>query len=132
MKYFTIHELTKSATAKAKRIDNTPTDEVIQNLIELVDKVLDPLREAWGRPIIVNSGYRSPKLNSAVGGVPTSHHVKGMAVDITAGTRYGNEQLFKLVQKLKLPFTQLIDEKNFQWVHVSFDKNNIKKEILHL
>ena len=132
MKYFTIHELTKSATAKAKRIDNTPTEEHLENLIALVENILDPLREAWGRPIIVNSGYRCQRLNVAVGGSPTSQHMKGMAADITAGTRYGNEQLFKLAQKLKLPYCQLIDEKNFQWVHISYDKNNIKRQILHL
>ena len=74
MKYFTINELTKSATATSKGIDNTPTKEVVGNLTTLVDKVLDPLREAYGKPIKVNSGYRCPKLNKAVGGSATSQH----------------------------------------------------------
>lgn len=72
MKYFTIDELCKSDTAKAKRIDNSPSDEIIHNLTSLVDKVLDPLRESYGKAIRVNSGYRCPALNKAVKGSKTS------------------------------------------------------------
>ena len=61
MKYFTIVELTKSATASRRGIDNTPSSTIKANLTELVDNILDPLREAWGAPIIVSSGYRCPK-----------------------------------------------------------------------
>ena len=67
MKYFTIEELTRSTTARLRGIDNTPSQQVINNLIALVDNVLDPLREAWGKPIHVNSGYRCRALNKAVG-----------------------------------------------------------------
>lgn len=74
MKYFTITELTKSSTAAAKGIDNTPSKEIIVNLTTLVDKVLDPLREWYGKPIYVTSGYRCEALNKAVGGVATSYH----------------------------------------------------------
>ena len=65
MKYSTIEELTRSATARRLRIDNTPPASAVTALKELVDKVLDPLREAWGGPIRVNSGYRCPLLNKA-------------------------------------------------------------------
>ena len=82
MKYFTIEELTRSTTAQLRNIDNTPSPQVISNLTALVDNILDPLREAWGKPIRVNSGYRCPKLNSAVGGSATSEHRYGMAADI--------------------------------------------------
>ena len=68
MKFFTIKELTRSSTALRKKINNSPTEEVKNNLIELVDKILDPVREKWGKPIIVSSGYRCPTLNVAVGG----------------------------------------------------------------
>ena len=77
----------------------------------LVEKILDPLREAWGRPIFVNSGYRSPALNKAVGGVATSHHLRGMAADITTGNATDNRRLYQLAQKLNLPYTQLIGKK---------------------
>jgi hypothetical protein len=74
MKYFTIKELTKSSTAEAKGIDNTPTPEVEHNLTALVDNVLDGVRAIYGKPITVNSGYRCPELNKAVGGSVTSDH----------------------------------------------------------
>lgn len=74
MKYFSIEELCASSTAKARKIDNTPSQEAVNNLIKLVDNVLDPLRELYGKPIKVNSGYRCPQLNKAVGGVSNSEH----------------------------------------------------------
>ena len=93
MKYFTIEELTRSTTARQRGIDNTPSQQVIDNLTALVNNVLDPLRQAWGKPIHVNSGYRCPALNKAVGGVPHSQHMLGEAADITAGSRDANCQL---------------------------------------
>ena len=131
MKYFTIRELTKSTTAIKKGIDNTPTKEVTSNLIYLIDNILDPLREAWGEPLIVTSGYRCPKLNKAVGGSATSQHVKGQAADIRTlkDTPEENKRLFELVQKLGLPFDQLINEYNYDWVHVSYSKRH-RRQIL--
>lgn len=79
--YFIIEELTSSRTAKENKIDNTPSPEIIKNLQELIN-FLNPLREAWGKPIIVNSGYRCPKLNSLLKGSATSAHLYGFAVDI--------------------------------------------------
>ena len=133
MKYFTIRELTKSTTAIKKGIDNTPTREVTSNLIYLIDNILDPLREAWGEPLIVTSGYRSPKLNKAVGGSATSQHVKGQAADIRTlkDTPEENKRLFELVQKLGLPFDQLINEYNYDWVHVSYSKRH-RRQILKI
>lgn len=131
MKYFTIKELSKSSTATQKKIDNTPNSEIVSNLKQLVDYILDPLRERYGKPIKVNSGYRCPALNKVVNGSKSSQHMKGLAADITAGSLKENKILFELVQELKLPFDQLIDEKNFRWIHVSFSKNP-RKQILHL
>lgn len=131
MKYFTIKELCKSSTAIQKGIDNTPNSEIVSNLEQLVDKVLDPLREEFGEPIIVNSGYRSPALNKAVKGAANSQHVSGQAADITTGSKFGNKRLFILAQKLNLPFDQLIDEKNYSWIHISHSPRN-RKQVLHL
>lgn len=131
MKYFTIKELCKSSTAIHKGIDNTPDSEIVNNLKKLVEYILDPLRERYGKPIHVNSGYRCPALNKAVNGSKTSHHMTGLAADITAGSVAKNKILFNLIQELDLPFDQLIDEKNFSWVHVSFSEKP-KKQILHL
>ena len=132
MRNFTIQELTASATAAAKKIKNDPTPEAVENLKLLVNNVLDPLRDAYGKPIRVDSGYRSPALNAAVKGSKTSQHLKGQAADITGGSKQENKKLFELAQELNLPYCQLIDEKNFSWVHISYDKNNVKRQILHL
>lgn len=131
MKYFTFKELTYSNTAIARSIDNTPKEDEIKALTALVDNVLDPLREWYGKPIIVNSAYRSVTLNKAVGGVSSSQHVKGQAADITAGSKAENKKLFDYI-KDHLEFDQLIDEKNFSWVHVSFNKNGNRKQVLKL
>lgn len=132
MKYFTINELCRSSTAAIRGIDNTPNEEIKRNLTTLVDKVLDPLREAWGKPLVISSGYRCPELNKAVGGSKTSHHMRGMAADLDTGDRTENRKLYNLVLSLNLPFTQLIDEHNFDWVHISLDPANVKRQQLKL
>ena len=120
MKYFTIAELTRSTTAQLRGIDNTPSQQVIDNLTALVENVLDPLRQAWGAPIHVNSGYRCPALNKAVGGVPASQHMLGQAADITAGLRAKNQSLYRLLRQLNLPVDQAINEHDFRWLHASY------------
>ena len=137
MKYFSIDELCASSTARQRNIPNVPSDLSVRNLILLVDNILDPLREAYGKPIRVNSGYRSIALNKAVGGASSSQHMTGQAADITAGSRKENQKLFDLVQKLKLPFDQLIFEKGSlkegpDWVHVSFNESRNRRQILYL
>lgn len=133
MKYFTITELCASQKAKAYGINNhTISATVADNLVRLVDNVLDPLRKAYGKPITVSSGYRCEKLNRLVGGVTNSDHLLGMAADLDVGSKEENKKLFQLILKLKLPFKQLINEHNYDWVHVSFDINNIKMQTLNL
>lgn len=132
MKYFTMKELTKSSTSDKLGIDNTPTPEASVALSNLVTHVLDPLREMYGKPITVNSGYRCPKLNAAVGGAKTSQHMRGEAADITAGSKTENKKLFELIRD-NLPFDQLIDESNYSWVHVSYvSSSKNRKQILSL
>jgi uncharacterized protein YcbK (DUF882 family) len=132
MKYFTIEELTTSKIAQRLKIDNKPSAEVINNLTKLVDNVLDPLREAWGKSITVNSGYRSPELNKAVKGSKTSWHLQGCAADITAGSPHLNEKLYNKIRELKLPYCELIDEHQMTWVHVAYNgtarPENVKKQ----
>lgn len=121
-KYFTINELTKSSTAQRLHINNNPTQEVKDNLNKLIDNVLDPLRELYGKPIIVNSGYRCTKLNKAIGGAKNSQHLVGQASDIRTvqNTKESNKELFDLIKNSKLPFDQLINEYDYNWVHVSY------------
>lgn len=132
-KYFTIPELCKSDTAVQRGIDNTPTAEIEQNLTELIDKLLDPVRELFGGPITVNSGYRCEQLNKAVGGSKTSSHRTGCAADITVGSFSDNVRLFNLILSSGLTFDQLIDEYNYSWIHVSYKPDGTnRQQILHL
>lgn len=131
MKYFTMHELTRSSTADLHDLDNIPDDNDRANLIALVDNVLDPLRKAWGSPIYVNSGYRSDELNKLVGGVKNSEHRFGRAADIDTRSIVNNKKLFKLAIALNLPFRQIILEEGGKWVHISYNANDIKREILY-
>lgn len=119
MEHFTFTEFERSDTATRHAIDNTLPDHLRGNVAALVDNVLDPLRKAWGKPLTVTSGYRCPRLNKAVGGKPTSQHLRGEAADITTGSPTDNRRLFQLALDLNLPFDQLIDESGFSWLHVS-------------
>ena len=132
MKYFTVAEFVKSDTADRRAIDNRLPKELLPNVQALVNNVLDPLREAYGKPIRVNSGFRCPALNKAVKGSATSDHMNGRAADITAGSPKENKRLFYLIQELGLPFDQLIDEKHFSWVHVSYREGANRNQVLAL
>ena len=125
--YFTIEELCRTSS----KYDNTPTLEAKVNLATLIQNVLNPLREMYGKPIKVNSGYRSPMVNKDKKGAVNSDHLKGMAADITGGSKEENKILFDLI-KNNLAFKQVIDEYDFSWVHVSFDIKNNKKQILKI
>lgn len=136
MKYFTIEELCASDIAERKKIDNTPNADARLRMQRLIEQLLDPIRAAWGGPITVNSGYRCPELNRAVGGVATSQHLKGEAADITVGSAGDNKRLFDKIVELqkagKIAFDQLIDESNYAWVHVSYRSGKNRNQILHL
>lgn len=131
-KYFSVEELTRSWTASELKIDNTPNTDQTNNLILLIDIVLDPIRELWAKPIYVNSGFRSDALNKAVNGVPNSQHLKGQAADINTGSVVENEELFNIILNSDIEFDQLIDEKNFGWIHISYNYEGNRKQILHL
>lgn len=134
MKHFTINELCKSATATKLGINNTPPAAVVMNLRYLAEIILDPLREAYGKPIYVNCGYRCPELNKAVGGSRTSQHLTGLAADIHVKGE-SNAVLYELVKRYRLPFDQLILEKgtirNPQWVHLSVSRTKNRGEVLY-
>ena len=136
-KNFSYDELIASSTAKRLGLDNTPTPEEKEKLRELAEDILQPIRDAWRAPIIVNSAYRSEQVNKAVGGVKNSQHRLGEAADITIGGRERNRKLFnfiyKLIQKGDIKVGQLIDEYNYQWIHVSLPrKNKENNQIIHI
>lgn len=123
--YFTITELTRSATAKARGIDNTPTAAVRVKLQTLITECLDPIRRIYGRPIIVSSGYRCPALNAAVGGVANSQHTTGEAADLVPASGGSLAGIFRAAVQFGM-FDQLIIEQKgaSKWVHVSYGPRN--------
>ena len=127
MRHFTISEMLHSDTAVRRRLWNGAGRAEEEALRALVDAVLDPLREAWGRPIAVTSGYRCKRLNQMVGGAPTSQHMRGEAADVTAGSAGANRELARLAVRLGLPFGQLINENGYSWVHISHSATSTNK-----
>ena len=131
---FSLHEMTKSETALRMGFDNTPDDEATENLRLLCEKVLQPVRDHYGKGVKVNSAYRSPESNAAVGGSKTSDHCKGMAADIEI-PGVANADLAQWIMD-NLEYTQLILEfytpgiPDSGWVHVSYDPDNLKKQEL--
>lgn len=105
-KNFSYREFEESETAKRHGFINAITTYAVQQAVKaLVDNVLQPLRDAWGEPLHINSGYRSERLNALVGGVPTSQHVKGEAADVKCDRPY---ELASLAERMGLPFDQMI------------------------
>ena len=134
MKYFSISELTASATALREGIDNRPPKCAYHLLHVLVDQLLDPIREAWGEPIVVSSGYRCKELNTLIGGVKNSHHLLGCAADLIAGNKADHRRLFNLIRQMqqegKIRFTQLIAEDHYRWIHISYVPSDLKCQVL--
>lgn len=132
-KNLSLAEVTKSTTAKRLGIDNTPDDWTTENLRQVAINIFQPLRDAFKCPIYVSSGYRSPELNTAIGGSVRSQHVEGRALDLDADV-FGNctnSQIFQYI-KNNLEFDQLIwefgDENNPDWVHVSYVYDGINRK----
>lgn len=133
--YFSLAELTKSSATARHGIDNTPPQQAIWALERLCVEVLDPLRSLLGRPIVVNSGYRSPEVNKLIGGSATSQHCKGEAADIEC-PGVSNLALALQIERSAFPFDQLILEFHdvgddaSGWVHVSHCGAKNRKEVL--
>lgn len=126
-KNFTLEEFEASPTATRLHIDNKVYDpSVLANIRNLVEHLLQPLRDRWGKALVINSGYRCYILNRAVGGVVTSQHLRGQASDIKASNPYA---FAKFVKDSGLKFDQMILYPTF--VHLSFDKNCNRMNILY-
>ena len=134
MKHFSISELTRSATALREGIDNRPPEYAYHLLHVLVEQLLDPIRKAWGEPIVVSSGYRCKELNALVGGAKNSHHMLGCAADLIAGNKADHRRLFKLIQQMqregKIHFTQLIWESDGRWIHISYVPSDLRCQVI--
>ena len=133
-KSFTLNELTKSQEALRLGIDNTPSDEHIENLKILCEKILQPIRDFYGMPISVSSGYRSAALCEAIGSSSKSQHTKGQAADFEIFGVHNKEVSDWIVQNLD--YDQCIlefwneNEPNSGWVHCSYSVNGNRKQYL--
>ena len=130
-KYFTVEELCVSAVARSRGIDNTHPPQAVAALHDLIGHLLDPLREAWGGPVAVNSGYRTPALTAAVGAAPRSRKMYGKAAEYAGGRQAANAALFALLESGGFDFDQLIDERGYAWLLVSWCRTN-RRQVLHL
>lgn len=126
-KYFTLEQMTFSATAVRKGIDNRATSEVLTNLTNLC-KALDKLKDLLGKHINITSGYRCHELNKVIGGAKNSQHTEGKAADIQVHGMT-TEQLYQFIKVSGIEYCQLIQEFD-SWVHISYDAINNKKENL--
>jgi hypothetical protein len=134
-KHITYKEATQSATATRLKIDNTPSAEVLANMRLVANMCFEPLRKWYGRPITINSFYRSPALNRAVRGARNSDHIKGFAIDLDTPSNAENKKLFEWC-KANLKFSQLIWEygnnSGPDWLHISYNPKDLKQQILHV
>ena len=120
--FFTLEEFTRSSTAKRLKIDNTPNDEIIQNIQYGVQMVLDPLHRIIQTPITITSGYRCSALNKAVGGVANSWHTKGNAADLRIKDEEEAEAIFQALKTLPSVDTVLFEHSATSiWMHVQWD-----------
>ncbi len=131
-KNFSLIELVSSETATRRNIDNTPNSEVIYNLALVCINVMQPIRDWYGQAINITSGYRSPKLNKAIGGSLTSDHCYGRAIDFTV-PKHDFKKVFEFI-KSNLQFDQLIwefgDDIAPNWIHVSYRESGNRKQVL--
>lgn len=128
--YFTLWELVKSETAERKGISNFPSFDVVDHLRQLTEEILDPMREAWGGPLTVTSGYRCKALNKAVGGVSTSAHLEGWAADIRPADKRRTAKFILWaacwLEENRVNYDQAIDEqaKGERWLHIALKSND--------
>jgi len=139
-KNFSYDELIASSTAKRLGLDNTPSEEEKEKLRQLAEDILQPIRDAWKSPIIVNSAFRSEQVNKAVGGVKNSQHRLGEAADIKPIKMNEGGKLYRMIQNMVnrglITVGQCIWEygnsKNPQWVHVSLPTSKHKNEFFRI
>lgn len=131
-KYFNIKELSYSRIAEEKGINNTPNSDAKRNLELLIDKCLDPIRQEYGKPITVSSGYRNYLVNQLVGGKNTSQHLKGEAADIVGKNDKETKRIFEIAKE-QGSYDQLLFESNKKgsvWVHISYKAEGNRKQCI--
>lgn len=124
--YFSMSELIHSDTAVLHNINNMPDINSLDNMLDLIHYVLNPIRERIKKPMIITSGYRCKKVNELVSGKDTSQHLKGQAADfVIAGMKPA--EIVHFIRNMYIEYDQLINEYD-KWVHISFNKGNNRQQ----
>ena len=121
----------EEACVTSSHFDNTAGKVEIENLKLIAEKVFQPCRNHFNKPLKVNSGYRSHAVNKSIGGVSSSQHCTGQALDLDFGNARDNKLLFDYI-RIALDFDQVINEDNYSWIHVSYSNVKNRKEVLEM
>lgn len=124
--HFTLEEFTRSDYASEHGLSNTASEYVVKNLMMLCVLILEPLRMALNRAVIINSGYRSKEVNAGVGGVPSSHHLLGLAADIHFHSETELKEMLSVLKRNRHLDLALVERsKNAKWLHVQLPRPNV-------
>lgn len=133
-KHISYTESVFSAKAKSAQIPNVPNETQLEAMQLVAEKLFEPLREWYGKPITINSFFRNPTVNKLVGGAKNSNHMRGEAIDISAGSQVENKKLFDWCKSNFTEFNELIWEYGSavgpDWVHISFKRVGNRKKII--
>ena len=128
-KHISFSEATHSDKAIKLGLDNTPNTEQLNNMILVATMCFEPIRLWYGKPIKINSFFRSEAVNKAVGGAKTSQHCKGEAIDLSAGSKEENKKIYEWIKE-NLQFDQVINEYDYTWVHISYKREGNRNQTL--
>lgn len=128
-KHISFSEATHSDKAIKLGLDNTPNTEQLNNMILVATICFEPIRLWYGKPIKINSFFRSEAVNKAVGGAKTSQHCKGEAIDLSAGSKEENKKIYEWIKE-NLQYDQVINEYDYTWVHISYKREGNRNQTL--
>ena len=117
------------ATYTSKKLPNIPNEKELKAMQLVALFCFEPMRKFWGKPLKVNSFFRSKEVNKAVGGASTSQHLFGEDIDLTTGSKEGNKKLYEWA-KNNITYDQLINEYDYSWIHVSYRSGKNRMQVL--
>lgn len=123
------HITFSEATYTSKKLPNIPNEKELKAMQLVALFCFEPMRKFWGKPLKVNSFFRSKEVNKAVGGASTSQHLFGEAIDLTTGSKEGNKKLYEWA-KNNIAYDQLINEYDYSWIHVSYRSGKNRMQVL--
>lgn len=129
MKNISEHITFKEATYTSKKLPNIPNDKELKAMELVASLCFEPMRKWYGKPLKINSFFRSAEVNKAVGGASTSQHLFGEAIDLTTGSKEENKKLFEWA-KSHLTYDQIINEYDYSWIHISYRSGRNRMQVL--